>query len=119
MAATISFISCSFSMDSLRMHTNLLNQKIKKFTMKNFQIKSAFAAFLLIFTAAFTSCDNDDDDVVDPAAAEIALTAPTDGAIVNAGQSVAITGTITSPKEIHGYMLFVRQKADGKVLFTK
>lgn len=89
--------------------------------MKNFQIKSAFAAFLLLFTAAFTSCDNDDDHHVDPATptAEITLTAPTEGAVVNAGQTVAITGTIVGKSEIHGYKLFVRQKKDSKVLFTK
>lgn len=87
--------------------------------MKNFQIRSVFATFLLIFTAAFSSCNNDDDVHVEPATAEITLTAPTDGAILNAGQSVAITGTITSSKEVHGYKIFVRQKSDSKVLFTK
>lgn len=88
--------------------------------MKNFQIKSAFAAFLLLFTAAFTSCDNDDDEHVDPVnTAEITLTAPTDGAVVNAAQTVAITGTIIGISEIHGYVVSVRQKKDGKVLFTK
>ena len=86
--------------------------------MKNFQIKAAFAAFLCAFSFAFTSCDHDDEEVK-PGDNSITITAPTEGAIVNPGQSVAITGTITGKEEIHGYKLYVRQKADGKVLFSK
>src|SRR5688572_1635790 len=86
--------------------------------MENFHIKSTFTAFLLIFTVAFSSCDNNDDDV-DLATAEITLAAPADGAVVNPGKSVAITGTIVGKSEIQGYKLFVRHKTDGKVLFTK
>jgi hypothetical protein len=84
--------------------------------MKNFQLKAAFAAFLISISASFTACNNDDDVVP---AAEITVTAPEEGGIVNAGQSVAITGTIAGNTEIHGYVLFVRQKSDNKVLFTK
>src|SRR6478735_8487330 len=88
--------------------------------MKNFQIKSAVAAFLLVFSFAFTSCDHDDDeDHATPANTSITVTAPAEGAIVNPGQSVSITCTITGPSEIHCYKLFVRQKSDSKVLFTK
>lgn len=86
--------------------------------MKLFNLK--YAAMLAATATLFlTSCGKDDDDDVVNPVDEITITAPTDGAIVNAGQSVAITGTITGKHEIHGYSLFVRQKTDGKVLFTK
>ena len=85
--------------------------------MKNYQLKAVFAAFLLAISASFSACNNDDDDVVP--AAEITITTPADGGIVNAGESVAITGTIAGNTEIHGYTLTVRQKSDSKVLFTK
>ncbi len=85
--------------------------------MKLFNLK--YAAMLAASVSLFlTSCGNDDDENVNPAD-EIVITTPKDGDIVNAGQTVAITGTITGKEELHGYTIFVRQKADNKVLFTK
>ncbi|KAA9345834.1 DUF4625 domain-containing protein [Adhaeribacter soli] len=87
--------------------------------MKNFRLKTAFAASLLIFSAAITSCKDDDDTTIKPTTNDITLTTPADGAVVNAGQTVTITGNITGEKELHGYNVIIRQKADSKVLFTK
>ncbi|MFC5271762.1 hypothetical protein [Adhaeribacter terreus] len=89
--------------------------------MKNFKLKPAIYSLLFLFSAAtVSSCGHNDDDVeVVPAKNEITITAPQDGGIVNAGQSVAITGSIVGEKEIHGYKISVRQKSDNTELFTK
>jgi hypothetical protein len=77
-----------------------------------------YVAFLAAcLTLSLSSCNNDDEDV-NPAN-EIAITAPTANAIVNSGQTVNITGTIKGKKELHGYEITVRRKADNAVLFTK
>jgi hypothetical protein len=89
--------------------------------MKNFQIKSAFSAFLLLLSLTVVSCrDDDDDNAVEPIpTATITITSPTEGAMVMANDSLTISGTIAGEQTIHGYTIYVRKKADNSVLFNK
>ncbi|MBK0403751.1 hypothetical protein I5M27_12190 [Adhaeribacter sp. BT258] len=90
--------------------------------MKNFQLKSAFSAFLLLFAFTFTACDNDDDDTTvepQPVVAAVTITSPAAGQEVKANQTVNITGTIVAPNTLHGYTIIVRKKADNAEVFKK
>ena len=91
--------------------------------MKNFQIKSAFSAFLLLFAVAFSACDKDDDDMpvdpVTPVTSTITITSPTEGQEVKANQTVNITGTIVAENTLHGYTIYIRKKADNTEVFKK
>ena len=86
--------------------------------MKNFQIKSAFTAFLLLVTIAFSSCGDDDDDV-QPVEPSITITSPSVGQEVKSVQTLNITGTIKAENTLHGYTIYIRKKADNTEVFKK
>jgi hypothetical protein len=92
------------------------------FKMKNFQLKSAFSAFLLLFAFAFTACDKDDDDTKvepQPVVPTITITSPAAGQEVKANQTLNITGSIVAPNTLHGYTIIIRKKADSTEVFNK
>ena len=88
--------------------------------MKNFQLKSAFATFLLLFTFTLISCgDDDDEDPVQPITPTVTITSPTPGQEVKGGQTLNITGTIKAENTLHGYTIYIRNKADNFEVFKK
>ena len=82
--------------------------------MKNFQLRSVIAFFLILFAIATVSCKEDDDNVEPqtPAteAAKITFTSPKAHAAFNGAQVVNIAGKIEAPKQIHGYKIIIRNK---------
>lgn len=88
--------------------------------MTNFQIKSVIAAFLLLFSFAFVSCDDDDEeDVVQLITPTVTITSPTSGQEVKGGETLNITGTIKAQESLHGYTIYIRKKADNSEIFQK
>ena len=90
--------------------------------MKSFQIKSALFTFLLALAILFTGCKNDHDHDPTPHqdnSATITITSPAEGSVVNAGQTVAITGTISAINTLHGYNIIIRRKSDNVEIFKK
>jgi hypothetical protein len=87
--------------------------------MKNFQLRSVFALFLLVVITAFSACKDEDDDTVQPITPTVTITSPTEGQEVKANQTVTITGTIVAPETLHGYIIYIRKKADNSEIFKK
>ena len=86
--------------------------------MKNFQLKTAIAAFLLLFSFTLISC-GDDDDKVQPITPTVTITSHTTGQEVKGGQTLNITGTIKAENTLHGYTIYIRKKADNTEVFKK
>ena len=82
--------------------------------MKNFQLKSVIAAFLILFTFLTVSC-KDDDEKVEPQpentpAATITFTSTSMHSSFNGSQVVNVAGKIEAQKQIHGYKIIIRNK---------
>ncbi len=82
--------------------------------MKNLAtfIMIAFSAILL-----FTACEKDQLD--DIAALTIEISSPRSGQTFSLGDTVRIEANISATKELHGWKVVIRKKADNSVVFSR
>lgn len=84
--------------------------------MKSILQRGLFALAALAMVVLINSCKNDEDPIVDTA--NISITTPAEGAMIEQGAPVHITGTITTEGELHGYEIYIRKKSDNTVVFS-
>lgn len=84
--------------------------------MKSILQRAFFALAALAIVVLINSCKNDEDPIVDTA--NISITTPAEGATIEQGDPVHITGTITTEGELHGYEIYIRKKSDNTVVFS-
>lgn len=77
--------------------------------MKNFPIKSLFAAFVIICSFLTVACKDDHDHEEDPQpTATITFTSPSTNSAFNGGQTITVAGKIEAAQQIHGYKIIIR-----------
>lgn len=78
-----------------------------------------FFAVLLLSVVSFTaSCTNDKDDEHNENTAIITIASPTEGANFHHGASIDIIAEIVGKEALHGYEVYLRNKADNTVLHS-
>lgn len=75
-----------------------------------------FALMAIIFIVFAGSCKNDDDPIV--STADIVVSTPAEGSMFEQGETIHITGTITTEGELHGYEIYIRNISDNSVAFS-
>lgn len=65
----------------------------------------------IIVALGLTSCKNDENHNV-----QINITSPSDNAMFEHGDTVKITGTITSNVELHGYDVIIKNLSAGTIV---
>ncbi len=84
--------------------------------MKSILQRVFFAIATLAVVVFINSCKNDDDPII--TTANISITTPAEGAMIEQGDPVHITGTITTEGELHGYEIYIRKKSDNTAVFS-
>ncbi|NUQ26518.1 MAG: hypothetical protein HUU34_21445 [Saprospiraceae bacterium] len=84
---------------------------MKSILQRLFFVLAATAIVICVY-----SCKNDEDPIV--TTANITITTPAEGAMIEQGAPVHVTGTITTEGELHGYEIYIRKKSDNSAVFT-
>ncbi|HMN90220.1 MAG TPA: hypothetical protein PKD70_12540 [Saprospiraceae bacterium] len=74
---------------------------------------------MIVFPAMllFTACEKDQLD--DTSAVNIEITSPRAGQAFSLGDTVRIEANISAAKELHGWEVVIRKKADNSVVFSR